>query len=395
MRVVYGARRRRRRFNRLRQRRRIYPAGEGWQPAEFGRVLYPGDTLRTGTFGALALLLRDETQIRLQRNTEFVIEEVRDDSIETTTLSVISGALWSRAQAFSRTVTAALSTARRDRIVRMRTKNSTIGIRGTDWYVEVDPDTGTSRVVILSGAGEVFNEFGQVELTSGEEAIVENGKAPNKRVVVDLMDRPLMALEFRPLWLNLLTLTTSPAGATQTTDDDLLAQALAAAHDAEYEQSLALLDKITTAAPSRTATRAALTRVSVLAMAKRFEEAMRILNALPVPTLEAEVAIFRTVKFMQSADYSAGIEYAIAASSQFPSVSTFDTLLANAYLLTDQTDEMAAAIERALAKNPDDYYAWHARGIYYGFVAPDAEEAVASYQRAIEINPNHSRVGTI
>ncbi len=366
----------------------ILPSGPGsWQPAKFGRVLHPGDQLRTGTFGALAILLRDETQIRLQRNTEFAIEDVRNESIETTTLSLVSGALWSRAQSFSRAVTAAISKTRRQQIVRMRTKNSTIGIRGTDWHVSFDPDTGTSKVVILSGAGEVSNEFGQVELAAGEEATVESGKAPNKRVVVDLKDRPLMALEFRPPWLNLFSLSGSATVPGGPADEELLVQALVAARVNNFDGSLELLDKISATPPSNTATRSALLRVSVLALSKQFEEAMRILDSLPTPTPDPDVAIFRVTKFMQSADYDAAIDYAKAASIRFPSISTFDTLLASAYLLTDETDEMIAAIERALTLNPDDHYAWHARGIYYGYVAPDAEQAVTSYQRASEIHP--------
>lgn len=397
----------------------ILPAGPGsWQPAKFGRTLNPGDRLRTGTFGALALLLRDETQIRLQRNSEFVIEAVRNESIETTALSVVSGALWSRAQALSRTVTAAV---RKKRIVRMRTKNSTIGIRGTDWYVSIDPDTGTSRIVILSGAGEVSNEFGEVELTSGEEAIVENGKAPNKRVVIDLKDRPLMALEYRPIWLDLFTVSRLPAETGNASGDEILGaaaqaydagdyaqaatllgsaprgpqtdrlyllKALIAARADDFEQSLSLLDQISTQVQGRTATLAALARVSVLALGKKFDEAVDVLDALPTPAVEPEVAVFRTVVLMQNAEYPAAIEYAKQAALRFPAISAFDTLLASAYLLTDETDEMLAAIERALAKNPNDNYAWHTRGIYYTHVAPHAEEAVASLQRAIEIKPH-------
>lgn len=38
---------------------------EAWQAVTVGMPLYKGDELRTGEFGALALLFNDETQIRL------------------------------------------------------------------------------------------------------------------------------------------------------------------------------------------------------------------------------------------------------------------------------------------------------------------------------------------
>jgi hypothetical protein len=92
----------------------VLPAGPGsWQQAKFGRKLEPGDRLCTGTFGALAMLLADETSMRLSRNSEFVVEDVRKDDSETTTLQLIHGALWCRAQASSQSISRTIAAHRR------------------------------------------------------------------------------------------------------------------------------------------------------------------------------------------------------------------------------------------------------------------------------------------
>lgn len=77
-----------------------------WEKALFRAELGAGDEVRTGPYGMLAIVLRDETQVRLHRNSRFVIAAVRDgESIATTQLELLSGAMWSRAKSLSRTVT--------------------------------------------------------------------------------------------------------------------------------------------------------------------------------------------------------------------------------------------------------------------------------------------------
>ena len=95
-----------------------------------GQLLGAGDRIETGRYGRMSLLLRDETQIRLQRNTSFVVEGVRKAAADEqpTVGRLLKGALWARVVVGVRQVTGLASANR----IEVRTPTSTIGIRGTD-----------------------------------------------------------------------------------------------------------------------------------------------------------------------------------------------------------------------------------------------------------------------
>ncbi|MBT8447889.1 MAG: tetratricopeptide repeat protein, partial [Gammaproteobacteria bacterium] len=317
-------------------------AAAGFDKVYVGTEVSSGDELVTGAYGSLAIVLRDETQIRLRHSSRFTVGEIRDaGSIETTRMELLAGAMWSRAQSLARQVSVGLA---RKPVVNVTIATATIGIRGTDWFVSLDEATGVSRTVIISGAGEVSNPLGSVTLASGEEAIVEPGKAPVKRVVVDLSGRPLMALEYDVDWQRLAD---APPGST-------------------------------------------LASAAELAGEGRFAEAAGLLDSLPRPSADAAVERFRVALLMNNADYDAAIALARDARNRFPAASDFDALLGHAYLLTDQPDAMREAIDDGLARNADDERLWHLRGIYYTLVQPDRDAALGAYETAIALRADAS-----
>ena len=315
------------------------PTLPAWAAVAPGQEVNQNDEVRTGPNGSLGILLRDETQIRLRRNTRFKIADVRDgNDVEQTRLELISGAFWSRAQALSRLVKSVLY--RRPK-VQIRTSTTTIGIRGTDWFTSVDPDTNISRTVVISGEAEVANSFGTVVITSGEEAIAEPGKAPVKRVIVNLKGRPLMALTYEPDW-----------SAFPTDSDSRLE---------------AVIEAIQTRQPTK---------------------AFDLLEPLAIPVSTAPAAHLYAALLMHHSRYDEAIAYSDSAKKVFPQDATFEVVQGHAYFLTDEAENMRTAIERALDKDPDSSGALHLRGVYFTIVQPDRGEAVSSYQRAIEAAEN-------
>lgn len=305
-----------------------------WSAVAINQSIDKEDEVRTGANGALGILLRDETQIRLRRNTRFKITDVRNGKdVEQTSLELIAGAFWSRAQALSRLVKA---TVYRRPKVQIRTATTTIGIRGTDWYTSLDPDTNISRTVVISGEAEVTNSFGSVVIFSGEEAIAEPGAAPIKRVVVELKGRPLMALTYEPDW---------------------------AVFSKGSDQALgAVIEAIEMREPTK---------------------AFNLLEPLAKPVKGAEAALLYAALLMHHSRYEEAIAYAQSAQAKFPNNAAFDVLQGHAYLLTDEPENMRAAIDSALKKDSAASGAQHLRGIYYSIVEPNRDEALASYRGAI------------
>ena len=162
------------------------------QPLPRGQALYVGDEIRTGPYGAAAILFRDGTLMRLHRNSRLQVGEVRDASVPQSRFRLLAGAVWARARSTFRTVTAGLQ-ANRPTVLQMETPAATIGIRGTDWHVAVD-GAGKTTLTVLEGQIDFGNPAGQLEIASGEQGVAEPGKPPRKVVVVDLKGKPLLAV---------------------------------------------------------------------------------------------------------------------------------------------------------------------------------------------------------
>ena len=165
-----------------------------WRVAELRQALTTGDALRTGPYGGLALLFRDETQIRVHRNSSLVVKSVRTRAgAGETALRLDRGAAWSRARPIADTL-------------KMETPAVTAGIRGTDWHLRVEDD-GRTTLIVLEGSVELSNEFGAVRVSRGEIAVTEVGKAPTKTILISPKDRPQWERAILPDWIRLLPVT--------------------------------------------------------------------------------------------------------------------------------------------------------------------------------------------
>ena len=394
----------------------------GWQPLEIGTALRVGDELKTGDFGALALLFADETQVRLHRNSYFVVEEVRDTNEVSSQFKLIQGALWSRATALLKFVTGVVKPRQ---IVTLQTPTTTIGIRGTDWYVNVDKATGASRVVLLTGEARVYNEFGEVSVAAGEEARVEPGQAPVKRVVVDVKDTPLFVLEYSPRWFDFFQLSgrsyqeldnlqqnnfanldplsraeaeydlgqfenarsSLSASPRKDTDQGRLLQALLDAQTGPSSASQNTFASLANSTQQKIAIRAQLAEVASLMTAKQYQAAQTRLDAIS-ESQHPEVMLFKSIMAFQAGDYPSTFQLALAGANQYPKENRFQVVLANAYLLTDQPQQLRQTLDSIFAQDKDNLPALHLEGLYYSSIKPNAQMAIASFQRALEINPN-------
>jgi Flp pilus assembly protein TadD len=167
-----------------------------WTPARVTQKLSSGSTVRTGPDGQMALLLRDQTQLRLNQNTTLQIRSLQAGS-DATVLSLTQGRLWAQVKQFATgalRVTAAAVSPNRVRII---TPTATVGIRGTDWELVVG-DQGITTLTVVSGEVEMSNEFGQVSVGANEQAVAEAGKAPVKSLLSSARDRVQWVTAYRP-----------------------------------------------------------------------------------------------------------------------------------------------------------------------------------------------------
>jgi Flp pilus assembly protein TadD len=166
-----------------------------WVHAAVRDQVGAGGFVRTLADSQMALLMSDRTQVRLNQNSLLQIKSATEASqFSESTLRLNSGRAWSQA----RPQAAPAGDARQQQVrVRIETPTATIGIRGTDWDVEVEPD-GRTRLVLLSGNAEIGNEHGSLTLAPGEAALAEAGKAPVRFQLVNPASRVQWVSAWRP-----------------------------------------------------------------------------------------------------------------------------------------------------------------------------------------------------
>lgn len=163
-----------------------------WQPLKEGQKLRAGSTVRTGELSQAALVLKGQTQIRVNQLSTLRLKTVESE-LETS-VDLLRGRIWGQVKRLLRSVTAAVD---KPRAVSVSTATATIGIRGTDWDVEVGPDNKTT-LTVLSGEAEVGNQYGRIAVASNEQAVVEAGKAPAKQLLTNARDRVQWVTAYRP-----------------------------------------------------------------------------------------------------------------------------------------------------------------------------------------------------
>ena len=396
-----------------------------WRTAVVRQDLATGDTLQTGPYGGLSLLFRDATQIRVHRNTTLVVKAVRTRAgAGRTELRLERGAAWSRTRGGP------------DEL-RMETPSATAAIRGTDWHMRV-ADDGRSTLVVLAGVVEFANPFGAVTVTRGEIAFAEVGKPPTKTFLLNPRDRPQWEIVFTPDWLRMLPVTGLTPGALRRREAELAARpdadrdadvlleraeiayergdadaarALLAKLDARGDpaagsgrrrlldalllaQALALdeADRAFLQAIPGLAGRprliAELGRFGVLLVAGRYADAEATLTRLPAEAEQfPELALARVMLQSYRGEQERALETAAEAGRRFPSDSRFPLWTSHVSLLLDEPERMRRAFEEALARDPEQYLAWHVAGTYHHFVVPDFAAAERAYARVLEIVP--------
>lgn len=157
-------------------------AALAWRPAVVEQTLNAGNFVRTLDFSQMAVLLRDQTQLRLNQNSLLQIKALAGED-RPTRLELLRGRSWMQHKGGDRRSQAALPSA-----LEIETPNAIAAIRGTDWELLVE-DSGVVTLSVFSGEAEFYNPLGRVSVRANEQARVETGKAPVKLLLTSGRDR--------------------------------------------------------------------------------------------------------------------------------------------------------------------------------------------------------------
>ena len=301
-----------------------------WAPLTTSQKLNAGAYVRTADFAQLALLLRDNTQVRVNQNSTLQIKEISPE--ETSTLDLVQGRIWAQAKRFFRGVTSVASAARPAVVVKAST--ATIGIRGTDWDVELAKD-GTTTVTVLSGEADFSNDVGSIKVFPNEQAQAQPGKAPTKVLLTNAKERVQWVTAYVPQprrWI--------------VRQNDEFERHVRAIEAGDYSAAVPYLET-----SAKVSEPAAIVLADLYISLGRLGEAITLLKGRNDPSALA--------------------------------------LLTRAFIIDDNAQLARETIERALGAHPNHAELLIARGELARFEG-DAQRALRSYQSAIAANEQNA-----
>lgn len=392
-----------------------------WRVVDLSQDLLPSDVLRTNATGALAVLFRDHTQIRLGRNTALRVKQIGAGD---TNLGLESGTIWARAE-------------RGGEGLVIDTPAAAAAIRGTDWTLTVGTD-GKTSLVVLEGVVELSNAYGSVTVKQGEGAVAAIGSAPAKIVIVTPKDREQMlfhlSLRNAFVWMpatpfsvpemrrERARIEASPAASRPAEEWLTLAEIYLSLNGRDKAQA-ALAEAASRGLTRSQAARADLVKALIAGSSNRYEEAARLFaraergldpsrrtiaayggyfaRGLADPARVEEpprnasgryagMARAWTAGFRE--DIPAAIAVIKKAEQQYPDDPTLPAARAQLALLLDDRDELRDGVERALSIDPDDPTALEARAHYRYHIDNDLEGALADLERALKTAPGSSSI---
>ncbi len=297
--------------------------------------------MRTLNASQMAVLLRDQTQLRLNQNSLLQIKALADTR-QPTRIELQRGRSWMQHKGAERRDQAAVPTT-----LEIETPNAIAAIRGTDWELTVD-DAGNTTLRVFSGEADLYNPFGRVSVRANEQAQVDIGQAPVKRLLSGGRERMQWVTAYRPQPLRWWRGQTHQASA--------LALVIASGQQA---QALAMLEGKPLENIGTT-----LALADLLLAQGRSDEARELLvqARLTYPQAGQVAALLARAQLIEGDAASAGTTLSEARRQHGDEIEVW---LASGDLARHEGDAIAAnaAYQRALALDADNADAWFGLGV--------------------------------
>jgi len=322
-------------------------AASNWRDAVVRQQLAQGNFVRTGDASRMAVLLADQTQIRLAANSMIQIKQVGDNRDRGTILRQSAGRSWTQSKNVD--APAAFIQGMADKTpnrLMVETPSALAAIRGTDWEMVVDED-GTSTMTVLSGVVLLSNEQGSVSVGAGEQGQAKVGVAPVKRLLQNPRDRVQWVSSF----------TVDP-------------------------QRYPELDG---------AKNEALKTIGALLRAGDFSAARRAVERLVAqqPATGTAQLLFADFQVLDG-EIEPAINTLRQGAGQYPDDERFDVWRARLHLIRDESAAARSALAAAKGRNPRSAEMMIAEGELERFEG-NAQAATAAYRSALATAPQAAR----
>jgi tetratricopeptide (TPR) repeat protein len=337
-----------------------------WSPSRPDSRLCPGDRLRTGENSRAAILLPNETLVRLDQLTSVLLPEPKAQE-QSLLLDVVRGIGYF----FSRT----------GRKIEIKAPFVNAAVEGTELLVSAAPSE--SSVLVLDGIVRASNAAGSLGLVSGEGVIARSSEAPRKVLVADPRDAVKWALYYPPV----IDFSTDgpdiPAGARDAVD---------AFYQGDIAGALSALDQVPKGA--RTTGFYGL-RASILLYVGRVEESQAdITRALKLDPGYAGAHALQSIIALVGNDSEAAMRFAEkGAKAEGEQGAASQIALSYVYQSRFDLDQARLHARSATQLAPNNPLAW-ARLAEIDLALRQLDAARRAAETATSLNPRISRTQT-
>lgn len=145
---------------------------------KIGDAVKEGDKINTFSKSRLQIIFNDDTVISIGKNSEYIVESYSDTSDANLEMRLNRG--------FLRTVSGKIGKMAPERF-KLKTKNATIGIRGTGWLTYVEGDV--EKYLCFSGEIVANTPDGVFNVRAGEMLIGQNGRYKKSKADMKIFNR--------------------------------------------------------------------------------------------------------------------------------------------------------------------------------------------------------------
>lgn len=339
-----------------------------WKPVAFKDTFCAEDTIRVEAYGRAALVLRNETYLRIDQGTAITFSEI--DEKEPSWLELLKGAVH--------------FLSRVPRTLKIKTAFVNAAIEGTEFAIRIDPQQAT--VWVFEGRVRASNEAGSLTLLSGQAAIARVGQAPVPQVVVRPRDAVQWALYYPPI-IDYGTAAYPPDPGVPA-----IQEALARYQAGDLQGTFA---KLATVSADLRDTRYYTLRAGLLLSVGRVDEARsdieQILNIDPdnanAFALQAIIAVVQNEK-------NKALTLAQRAAELAPQSPTPQVALSYAYQTRFDIEKALEAAQEAVNLDSANALAW-ARLAELWLAMGNLDRALKAAQQSVRRNPDLARTQTV
>ena len=333
-----------------------------WLPVKLNDTFCKGDILRVQQNSRAALLLNNESVLRLSPNTTITFTDLSADQPSKVDLAEGIAHFISRVRAAFEVITPFLNAA----------------IEGTEFVVMVDPNLKQAEVTVFEGKVRAYNQYGEVKLTANQTALAKQGQAP----VLQLKATPRDAVNWSLYYPVIFAATES--------HNERVDESIAAYRAGQVTTALAKLENEKNLDAASLAWRASL----YLSVGDIEQAEKDLIKASSLkPRYSAALAMQAVIRIVQN-DKENGLKLAQQAVESDQTSATAKLALSYAQQANFNIDGALATLQQAVKDEKDHSLAWTRLAEVY-LMHGELDEALNAAQLANTLNPNTGRTHTV